>query len=300
MVGELFDKYPNVLVCEIKDLPANIVHRIRHELRTVNAEVLCGKTTVVCKALKEYIDAGKFPKFHNKEALTTVMDGIHHVQLMLIYTTSDLAKVNAIISKYKIEKQAKVGAASPIDVTLKAGPTGMDSSQIEMFQALKIQTKVIKNQLEIINDAKVLVVGQKINISEINLMKKFNIKPYVHNVVVRAIYLGGKTYGPEILKINDEHLKTKVLAGIKNVACFSLQTNCPTKASAPHTVMTALTNMLGLKNHCGIEVAGLKGGASAPAAAPKKEEPKKEEKKKKAPEPEPEDDDLGGMGDLFG
>ena len=125
----------------------------------------------------------------------------------------------------------------------------------------------MKNQLEIINDSKVLSVGQKINISEINLMKKFNIKPYVHEVVVKHIYMSGKTYGPEILKINDEVLKARVLDGIKKVACFSLQTGISTKASAPHVLVAALTNLLGLKNFTGIDVANLKGGACASTPA---------------------------------
>jgi len=43
-VNDFLDKYANVLVCEVKDLPANNIHRIRHELRGINAEVLCGKT----------------------------------------------------------------------------------------------------------------------------------------------------------------------------------------------------------------------------------------------------------------
>lgn len=62
---------------------------------------------------------------------------------MIVFTSNDVSKVTQITKKYQVEKQAKVGSISPIEVILKAGPTGMDSSQIEMFQALKIQTKVI-------------------------------------------------------------------------------------------------------------------------------------------------------------
>lgn len=258
------------------------------------------------------------------------MDAIHHMHCMIIFTNEDIGKIITATDKVRIEKQAKVGNISPIDVTLKAGPTGMDSSQIELFQALKIQTKVIKNQLEVINDSKVLVKGQKINISEINIMKKFNIKPYIHVIEVKQIYLSGKLYGPEILSITQDVIKARVLQGLTNIASFSLQTGIPTKASAPHSVMRGLTNLLGLKIHTGVDVPSLKGGASsgpaqAPVEAPAKDEKKggkdekkdekkggKDEKKgagkdakKKEPEPEPEDnpDDDGfggGMGDLFG
>jgi large subunit ribosomal protein LP0 len=64
------------------------------------------------------------------------------MQVLMIFTNCELSKVTDITKKFIVEKQAKAGAISPINVTLPAGPTGMDSSQIEYFQALKIQTKV--------------------------------------------------------------------------------------------------------------------------------------------------------------
>jgi len=64
------------------------------------------------------------------------------MQVMLIFTNSDIGAITKITDKFKVEKQAKAGAVSPIEVILKAGSTGLDSSQIELFQALKIQTKV--------------------------------------------------------------------------------------------------------------------------------------------------------------
>lgn len=84
----------------------------------------------------------KLPSFHNKEGLQKLSDSITKMQICVIFTNSDLSKVQEITNKFIVEKQAKPGAISPVNVTIPAGPTGMDSSQIEFFQALKIQTKV--------------------------------------------------------------------------------------------------------------------------------------------------------------
>jgi hypothetical protein len=119
-------------------------------------------------------------------------------------------------------------------------------------------------------------------------MKKFNIKPYLHNVEVRHIYMSGKLYGPEILKINAEYIRGRVCAALTNVASFSLSTGVPTKASAPHTVMLALRNLLALKTHTGVDVPCLKGGAAvatAPVVVAEVAKPKGKEAKKKEPEP---------------
>lgn len=111
---------------------------------------------------------------------------------MIIFSNQDLAEITKITGQYIIEKQAKPGQISPIEVIIPAGPTGMDASQIEYFQALKIPTKVMRSQLEIVTSTKILTVEQKITLSEINLMKKFNIKPYKHQVQIEHILLKWK------------------------------------------------------------------------------------------------------------
>jgi len=41
---EFLNKHHSLLLCEIKDLPANNIHKIRKEGRETNSEILCGKT----------------------------------------------------------------------------------------------------------------------------------------------------------------------------------------------------------------------------------------------------------------
>jgi large subunit ribosomal protein LP0 len=252
------------------------------------------------KAITEYIGKKDFASHHTKEGLKGVNDIINNMQTLIIFTNEELSKITEITSKFVVEKQAKTGAISPIEVILPAGSTGMDSSQIEYFQALKIPTKVIKNQLEIVSATKILTVGQKITMSEINLMKKFNIKPYKHYVQIMHIYMNGKLYDSAILKITPEYMKEKLQAGIRNVAAFSLATGVSTKASAPHVISNAFRNILGLSLATGVEIAQAKNLLAA-ASAPAKEEPKKEVKKEeKKKEPEPEEEEMGGFGDIFG
>ena len=51
-IQEYLDRYRQVLVCEIKDLPADIIHKIRKLLRNLNSEVVCGKTVRKKKKMK--------------------------------------------------------------------------------------------------------------------------------------------------------------------------------------------------------------------------------------------------------
>ena len=294
---DFFKKYKNIVSVDVKDISTDKIQKIRHEIISLGeTETLCGKTTVIIKAIHAMIEESKgdLPRHLPKKELEGFIEAMPGLHLLLIFTNKDIGEISAITGKYVIEKQAKPGQLSPVEIIIPAGPTGMDSSQIDYFQALKIPTKVMRNQLEITTATKILTVGQKITLSEINLMKKFNIKPYKHQMKIKKLLLNGKLYGEEILKVTDDYMKTKLEQGIKNILGFSLASHVPTPASAPHIIANAFRNICALSLGTNVLIEATKGMKDAPKAeAPKKkEEPKKEEK---PPEDEEEDIDLGGL-----
>ena len=299
---EFFKKYKNIVIADVKDISTDKIQKIRHEIISLGeTETLCGKTTVIQKSLHDMKEAAKgdLPKHLPEKELEGFVDAMPGIHLLLIFTNRDIAEIASITGKYVIEKQAKPGQISPVEIIIPAGPTGMDSSQIDYFQALKIPTKVMRNQLEITTATKILTVGQKITLSEINLMKKFNIKPYKHQMKIKKLLLNGKLYGEEILKVTNDYMKTKLEQGIKNVLGFSLAAHIPTQASAPHMISNAFRNICALSLGTNVLIDATKNMKDAPKEAPKKEEkPKKEEapkKEEKPPEEDEEDIDLGGL-----
>jgi len=48
-VQTFIEQYRQVILCEIKDLPADMIHKIRKLLRNINSEVVCGKTVSLFK-----------------------------------------------------------------------------------------------------------------------------------------------------------------------------------------------------------------------------------------------------------
>ena len=299
---EFFKKYKNIVIADVKDISTDKIQKIRHEIISLGeTETLCGKTTVIQKAIHDMKDAAKgdLPKHLPEKALEDFVEAMPGIHLLVIFTNKDIAEISNITAKYIIEKQAKPGQISPVEIIIPAGPTGMDSSQIDYFQALKIPTKVMRNQLEITTATKILTVGQKITLSEINLMKKFNIKPYKHQMKIKKLLLNGKLYGEEILKVTNDYMKTKLEQGIKNVLGFSLAAHIPTQASAPHMISNAFRNICALSLGTNVLIDATKNMKDAPKEAPKKEEkPKKEEAPKKEEKPPVEDEediDLGGL-----
>jgi len=238
-----------------------MIHSIRKLLRNINSEVVCGKTTVIQKAFVSYIEKNKknLPKYHTEEGLKNLSDTIHHLQTMIIFTNEELHKITEITKKFVVEKSAKVGSLSPVQVIIPAGPTGLDASQIEYFGAMRIATKVIKNQLEIVSPAKILIVGQKITMSEVNIMKKFNIKPYKYHIDIQHIYMNSKVYDNEILKITPEHMKERLQQAIHNIAAFGIEVHIPNSASARFMIEKAFRNIVGLAKTTDLEISYAKG-----------------------------------------
>lgn len=297
-------KFNTVVVCDIKDMPANNIHKMRKQLRGIESEVLCGKSSVMDVALAK-LDKKKLPSHFSEELVQEFRNILPNRQLCLIFTNKDLGEITKITDQFKLEKQAKVGASSPIEVIIPAGPTGMDASQVEFFQQVRIQTKVVKNQLDIISDSKILSVGQKITLSEINLMNKFGIKPFKHKINIEYVLLKGKKYDAGILAINDESMKKAFEKGLQNIAAFGLASGVSNKASAPHSIANAFRNIMGLALGTQTEIKQIKGLLNAPKTEVKEEKPKEEKKAepkkddKKKPEPKPDDDEDVGFGGLF-
>lgn len=106
----------------------------------------------------------------------------------IIFSNGDLGAIKEIIDKQVREAPAKVGSIAPDNVSVKSGPTGLDPKQTSFFQSLSIQTKIVKGQVEIVNDVQVVTAGDKINGSQASLLDKLKIRPFFYKMTVLKIY----------------------------------------------------------------------------------------------------------------
>lgn len=297
---QLLQEYNKILIVEADNVGSAHMQRIRMSLRG-QAVVLMGKNTMIRKAIRGYVDKNKASVPAGLEELMQHVRG----NVGFVFTKGDLSSVKSKVVGLRVEAPAKVGTFAPNDVTVPAGPTGLEPTQTSFLQALNIPSKINKGQVEIQNDHLLLKKGDKIGQSEAALLAKLNIKPFTYGMVLKMVYDAGSIYGPEVLDLTDQDILNKFLNGLRNVAATGLAISFPTTAALPHLVINAYKNILSiavatdvtfkraekikeyLKNPTPV--------AAAPAAAPKEDKkaaPAKEEKKKE-PEPEPEEEDIG-------
>jgi len=68
-------------------------------------------------------------------------------KIALIFSDAPVFTLKQQIEANKVPTEARVGALSPVDFAVPAGPTGLDPSQINFFHALNVSTKIVKGQI---------------------------------------------------------------------------------------------------------------------------------------------------------
>jgi len=229
----------SALLVGVDNVASKQMQDIRIELRGKGV-VLMGKNTMIRKALalghEEHPDAG----------LDVLRDNIRGNIGMIFATGASLDEIREIISKHKKSSGAKSGQFSNVDLALPSGPTGMDPSQTSFFQALNIGTKIVKGQIELVSEFKILHAGEKVSPSAAVLLTKLGIKPFEYQMAVKAVFADGSVFDAAVLDIKDDQLIGKFLAGVANMAAFSREVGIPTAAGLPHAMGNAFRNVASL------------------------------------------------------
>jgi len=292
-LNKLLEDYHKVLIVGADNVGSHHMQTIRKSLRG-RAVLLMGKNTMVRKAIRGIAESN--PKL---QTLLPFIKG----NVGLLFCKDDLTGVKKTVAELRVAAPAKVGAICPNDVIVPAGPTGMEPTQTSFLQALNIPSKIVKGQVDILNDVRILQKGQKVGQSESSLLAKLSIKPFSYGLSILTVYDEGSIYDVAVLEMSDADIVAKFSAGVGRVAAFSLGIGYPTVAALPHVLIRGYKNLLSISlvteysfpraDKVKQLLANPGAFASAPVATTATKETPKDEPKQKAPEPEEEDADMG-------
>jgi len=300
----LFSTYTKAFTVIVDNVGSQQMNQTRRSMRGL-AEVLMGKNTLIRKVLNEFLEANPGHFFENLKPKISGNVGF-------VFTNGDLAKVRDLILANKVPAPARIGAISPVDVVVPAGPTGCDPGQTSFFQVLQIPTKIVKGQIEITNPVNLIKKGDKVGSSESALLQKLNIRPFSYGLKIESVFDNGAIFSVAVLDIDEKTLFKHFTFAMSRVAALSLEIGYPTQVSLSHSIANAFKTIVAitvnldnysfpkadpykafLKDPSAFAVAAPSGGgASTEAAAAKPAEvakPKEEEV-----------DALDGGMDMFG
>lgn len=282
---------------------------MRKSLRAIDAFLICGKNTMMRAAITELM---KKPEENDDDYDEKIADWVERPHLekiiatlkgniSIIFTNGDLIDSADILNAHVREAPAKVGALAPKDVVVKAGPTGLDPRQTGFFGNLGIATKIVKAQIEILNDNTIICEGDKITPGQSALLDKLKIRPFEYKMTIKQVMMDGSLFDPAVLTITPSVVLEKFSNAARNITALSIGSGYVTSAAAPHLIMHAFKNLAAisfatdfsfpeaaaLKNAASNAPAAAGGAGPAAAAAAVVEE---------EPEEEPEEDvDMGGL-----
>ena len=303
-------KFSKCLFVEVDNVTSKQISVMRKQMRELGAVMIMGKNTHLKAAIADLMaepDQKIHEDYEERKATWVARPylGIIRDQLKgntgLIFTNGDLSAVKEILDSQVRGAPAKVGSIAPKAVIVPAGPTGMDPKQTGFFQALNIQTKIVKAQIEIVNPVTVIEEGDKVTPSQAALLDKLKIMPFEYKMNIRSFMEGGKLVDAKVLSITSEDILESFSKAAGNLTALSLGSGYIIPSATPHLIINAFKNLAGAAiaaDYDFPQLAAIKsaaaaapasGGGAAAAAAPAEEA---------AAEPEPEED--VDMGDLFG
>lgn len=298
----MLDTYSKVFVVGVDNVGSQQMNTTRRQMRGI-AEILMGKNTLMRKVMKDYLKKNPGHYYAN---LQEKMAG----NVGFVFTNADLKKVRDMILANRIPAPARVGAVSPIDVSIPAGPTGCDPGQTSFFQVLQVPTKIVKGQIEITTAVSLIKAGDKVGSSEAALLTKLNIRPFSYGLTIDCVFDSGTIFSVDVLDIDDAYLASKMSFALGRIAAVSMEIGYPTQASVTHTIGNAFKSLVAitvnLDNYTfekaepykkfladpsafAVAAAPAAAGGAAPAAAAAPAAPKEEEV-----------DALEGGMDMFG
>lgn len=299
---KVIQEYKKALIIGIDNVGSLQIQKVRKVLRGKGVMVM-GKNTLIRMIIRENL-----AKQPHLEGLLPFIKG----NVGLIFTNEDMKKIRDQVVEFKVPAAARAGTAAANDVLVPPGPTGLDPGQTGFFQALNIPTKIARGSIEIVNEVILVKKGEKVTSSHVALLGKLDIKPFFYGIKVQSLYDDGSVYPATVLDISNADLMKRFFNGVSKLTALSLGANWPSALTLPHLVGSAFRKLLAISlatNWMFKESEEyLKSAATAKAAAPvaaaeKKEDKKADKKVEKKEEPKeepPAEEEVGGLGDMFG
>jgi len=232
----MLSTYTKVFVVSVDNVGSQQMNATRRSMRGI-AEILMGKNTLMRKVLKEFLEANPG---HFYATIEPKLAG----NIGFVFTNGDLPKVRDLILANRVPAPARVGAISPVDVTIPAGPTGCDPGQTSFFQVLQVPTKIVKGQIEITNLVNLIKKGDKVGSSEASLLTKLNIRPFSYGLAIDCVFDRGSIFSVAVLDIDESYLCARFAEAVSKIAAVSLQIGYPTQASIPHSIGNAFKSLV--------------------------------------------------------
>merc|ERR1711981_837516 len=233
---DAMENYNKFLLVSADNVSSKQFAQIRQSIRGKGL-IIMGKNTMMKKCIRMNLD--RFPDY--EKVLSALVGNVG-----FLFTNGDLKEMRNLCLENKIAAPARAGAISPLDVIVPPQNTGMGPDKTAFFQALQIQTKIMRGTVEIVSAVHILKPGDKEGMREATLLNMLGISPFTYGLKIESCFEDGSLFDPEVLDITHDDIRTKFMQGVNQIAAVSLNIGYPTVASAPHSIANAFRKLMAI------------------------------------------------------
>lgn len=202
------NNYSTITICDFNGLNSNLFHKIRKNLRG-NSEIIVSKNTLIKKAFEK----ANLP-------LQNYIDG----NTALIFSQMSPFEIYKILKENVEHKPPKPNSIASEDITVKEGDTPFaPGPMVSELQKYGIKAQIKKGKVVITSDSIVVKKGDKIPAGLSVILGKLGINPV--EVGLKPVIASDKKtiFTPEILNINIDEYKSKILSAYQNALTLSIE-----------------------------------------------------------------------------
>ncbi len=155
----------------------------------------------------------------------------------------DVFYIKNKIESETVASEAKPKSHAPCDIIIPGGETVLDPAKTSFFQALGVNTKIMKGLIYITSDYTLFKKGDLMTASAIKLLQLLNMKPITKQVKVLYAYVNGTILDETILGEAQQLLDKSLHDGIQNVASISVAIGAANKSSMMYILHSGLRNV---------------------------------------------------------
>lgn len=227
-------KYNNLLVFSTDNIASRIFIKIRRDTRGDDTKFLFGKNTYLRKALNEICEK------HDFNYMKQFLNGA----VGFCFTNEDPRVIAKMLSDAKCEASARPGIFAPDDVWLKKQSTGLIPITSSFFQTVGIPTKIVKGQVDIIEDVHLIKKGVRVNQSQSALLALLKVTPFTYECNIKAIVFNGKLLAAEVAFLEPASIEAALSSCVADLAAISLASGTVNKLSAATSLKKAYVDSL--------------------------------------------------------
>lgn len=163
-----------------------------------------------------------------------------------IFTNGEFKPIMQAITDSRRKAAAKSGQIAPDDVVIRPFLTNLGPEATSFFAALKIETKISKNKIEITRQVNLIKKGEVVTPNQATLLQRLEIVPFFYEVVVNAVYDNGMIFDPSILYVDEEKMQQSWSDSLAQFTSLALGAGVPVLPAVPHVIADTLKTLLGL------------------------------------------------------